>query len=115
MKKNLKEMARVFEKALLNNEIENTVYNIVNGNYSEKDYNSIVEYLDTSRANFGKRNFNLIAYVGNRTIEQYFRDECENYLNRNQTVTIYKYLSDIAKDNFNNLVKATLIEFYEDF
>jgi len=115
MKKNLKEMARQLEEALLNGDVENTVYNIVNGNYSEKDYNIIVEYLDTSKVNFGKRNFNLIAYIGNRTIEQYFIDEYEEYLSNTQTVTIFKYLSDTVKDNFKSLVRVTLIEFYEDF
>jgi hypothetical protein len=114
MKKNFKEMARQFEEALLNGDVENIVYHTVNGNYSEKDYNTVIKYLDIDKANFGKRNFNLIAYVGNKTIKQYFIDEFENYLNRNQTVTIYKYLSDIAKDKFNGLVKATLIEFYKD-
>ena len=110
----MKEMAKVFEKALRNNnEIENTVYNIINGNYVEKDYNVVTEYLDIYKKNFGKRNFNLIAYVGNRVIEQFFIDNYDSYLNRNQTLAIYKYLSD--KDNFNNLVRVNLIKFYENF
>jgi hypothetical protein len=107
-------MARQFEEALLSGDVENIVYNIANGNYSEKDYNIVIEYLNIDKPNFGKRNFNLIAYIGNKTIKQYFIDECEIYINSNQAVTIYKYLSDIAKDKFNNLVKATLIEFYKD-
>jgi uncharacterized protein (DUF1499 family) len=115
MKKNLKEMARVFEEALFNSELESTVYNIVNGNYLKEDYNIVMKYLDLKKAKFGKRNFNLIAYIGNRTIEQYFIDDLEIYLNRNQTVAIYKYLSDIAKNTFKSLVMLNLIEFYEDF
>ena len=111
--KNLKEMARTFEKALRDNVVEDIVYHIVNGNYEEKDYNVVVEYLDIYKKNFGKKNFNLIAYVGNRVIEQFFIDNYDSYLNRNQTLAIYKYLSDIAKDNFNNLVKMNLIKFKE--
>ena len=113
--KKLEEMARTFEKALRENEIKNIVNNIMNGAYSEKDYNIMVEYLDTSKDNLGKRNFNLVAYIGNRVIEQYFIDEYEQYLNRNQTLAIYKHLSDTAKDNFSNLVRISLIECYENF
>jgi len=113
--RNLKEMARQFERDLLNGDVENIAYHIVNGNYSEKDYNTVIKYLDINKDKFGKRNFNLIAYIGNRVIEQYFIDECEIYLNRNQTVSIYNYLSDIAKDNFKSLIMVTLINFYEDF
>lgn len=114
MKKNLKEMTGVFEKALKKDEIANTVYDIVYGNYSEKDYNIITQYLDISKASFGKRGFNLIAFVGNRTIQQYFIDEDEEYLNINQTLSIYKHLSDLAKDKFNSLVRTVLTEFYKD-
>ncbi len=115
MKTNLKELAKKFENALGKNEVENTVYHIVNGNYMEEDYMVIMEYLDISKMNFGKRNFNLVAYVGNRVIEQFLVDEYEIHLDRNQTISIYKYLSNTAKEEFNKLVKTNLIKFYEDF
>jgi hypothetical protein len=108
-------MARQFEEALLSGDVENIVYNIANGNYSEKDYNIVIEYLDTEKAKFGKRNFNLIAYIGNRVIEQFFINENEDYLTTAQTLTIYKYLSENGKERFNNIVENILIEFYEDF
>lgn len=116
MRKNLKELAKIFERALMGNENEivNVVYGIINGNYAERDYEITTEYLDPSKKQLGKKGFNLVAFIGNRSLHQYFEDEHGECLNWNQTIAIYKYLSDVAKDKFNNLVRVILLEFYED-
>ena len=83
--------------------IDDTIEHVVDGNQGgDKVYPHIVDTIDTTKKNYGKRGTNLIAYVGIIVITT------EYDVDSSQAVSIFKKLDTATQTKFNNLIKNEL-------
>ena len=68
-------------------------------------YKLIVDSIDISKKNFGKRGRNLVASIGNICLQDIYD------LNSNQALSVWKYLSDEHKKEFDTIIRDLLIDF----
>jgi hypothetical protein len=68
----------------------------------ERVYRHILDTVDSSKKNYGKRGSNLVAYVGSLAIQEM------SGVKANQALSVYKYLSKQAQEKFNAEIKDQL-------
>ena len=86
--------------------IEDTVSHVINGNYGFSHYNYIMDLIDTTKKNYGKRGNNLLAWVGNTTLQLHYN------LTPQQANKIWHYLDATMQDYFTEVIKREL-EYFE--
>jgi len=79
----------------------------------EDVYFTVVEKIDINKKNYGKRNFNLIAFVGQKFINEFYFANNYERPKYHQINRIYNYLSNDVKEKLNNIIKSELKDFYE--
>lgn len=83
--------------------IDDTIEHVVAGNQGgDNVYSHLVDTVDTTKKNFGKRGSNLIAYVGSIVITT------EYGVNASQALSIFKKLDTATQTKFNDFIKAEL-------
>ena len=109
--KNLKDIAcHVREDMALNTQwFEKEVSFMLDGSHSSgyKTREHILEVLDTTKKNYGKRGNNLIAFCGSQALQDIYS------VNSNQALSIWKYLSIQEQRYFSALV-CDLLENIEE-
>jgi hypothetical protein len=88
---------------LADGRLEDTIEFVVQGNQGgEHVYKHIVDTLDTTKKNYGKRGSNLISFVGGVVISE------EYGVNVNQAQSIWKKLGKENQAKFDGLIKSQL-------
>jgi hypothetical protein len=82
---------------------------VLDGSHSSgyKTREHILEVLDTTKKNYGKRGNNLIAFCGSQALQDIYS------VNSNQALSIWKYLSIQEQRYFSTLV-CDLLENIEE-
>jgi hypothetical protein len=73
-------------------------------NSGESTYLHILDVLDVSKKNLGKRNNNLVAFVGQQSIVDILD------VNRSQALSVWHKLSNSDKAIFDEIVRDLLIQ-----
>jgi hypothetical protein len=73
-------------------------------NSGEATYLHILDVLDVSKKNLGKRNNNLVAFVGQQSIVDILD------VNRQQALSVWHKLSNSDKATFDEIVRTLLID-----
>ena len=82
------------------------VYFVIDGSHNsgENTYLHILDVLDVSKKNLGKRNNNLVAFVGQQSIVDILD------VNRQQSLSVWHKLSNSDKAIFDEIVRTLLID-----
>lgn len=98
--KNLKNISLELSKDIKNKSWLNTQISlIIDGSFdTEMLYKEIISLYDINKPNRGKGNNNLKARVGNVVMQKLYD------INFNQALSVWKYLSNEDKKEFDNLV-----------
>lgn len=83
--------------------LEDTVEHVVAGNQGgDNVYKHLVDTIDTTKKNYGKRGSNLISYVGSIVITT------EYGVNTSQAASIFKKMDKAIQDKFNKSITNAL-------
>jgi len=102
---NLKSISKQLTKDIAEDKwLRKEISFVIDGSHNsgDKTYRHIMDALDTTKVNYGKRGNNLIAYVGNVSIQDIYD------VNANQANSIYKYLNDNSKKWLSDTIKDLL-------
>ena len=107
--RDLKGLAVTLSADIENGSFIEAIEHVVAGNMGgDNVYNHIVDTLDTTKKNYGKRGANLIAYVGNESIK------ADYDVNGNQALSIWKKLSNEDKKKLDDVIKSELKNLEEE-
>jgi len=83
--------------------LEDTIEYVIQGNQGgEHVYKHVIEVLDTTKKNYGKRGSNLVAFVGGVVISE------EYGVNVQQAQSIWKKLGKYYQGKFDKIIKDQL-------